>query len=269
MISKVSQLRLKGFRLARFVISCAVWAYQHGALSLRDVVDLLGRAMCDRLLRKHPRWVSTVRSTGRREYQSRSPGAEWQMVPWRDHDLNPRPQSLVFAGGRPERQRAGDPGQSRRNAHTPKWFLWKLVRRWGVPRIIVTHRLCSYGVTVRTLSARAAPPQACSVQSAIVSLQDPTAALGSMPPACGTIILLAWLHGCGFGVCNVAIAQSGSVAQSPHRVRNQALACTAYWNAKAGTWSATVYGDGKRLNRLAVGAGLLGYQQRIPLPSNL
>jgi putative transposase len=41
MIGKVSQLRLKGFRFPRSVISYAVWAYHRFALRLRDVEDLL------------------------------------------------------------------------------------------------------------------------------------------------------------------------------------------------------------------------------------
>lgn len=41
MISKVSQPRQKGFGFPRFVISCAVWAYDGFALILRNVEDLL------------------------------------------------------------------------------------------------------------------------------------------------------------------------------------------------------------------------------------
>ena len=41
MVSQVSQLRLKGFRLPRPIISYAVWAYPRFALCLRDVEDLL------------------------------------------------------------------------------------------------------------------------------------------------------------------------------------------------------------------------------------
>jgi len=41
MVSQVSQLRLKGHRFPRSVISYAVWAFHRVALSLRDVEDLL------------------------------------------------------------------------------------------------------------------------------------------------------------------------------------------------------------------------------------
>ena len=36
--------------------------------------------------------------------------------------------------------------QSRRNAHAAKRFLMKLMKRWGVPRALVTDKLRSYGV---------------------------------------------------------------------------------------------------------------------------
>ena len=41
--------------------------------------------------------------------------------------------------------------QSRRNAHAAKRFLMKLMKRWGVPRVLVTDKLRSYGVAVRDL----------------------------------------------------------------------------------------------------------------------
>ena len=44
--------------------------------------------------------------------------------------------------------------QSRRNDHVAKRFLKKLMKRWGVPRVIVTDKLRSYGVAVRDLCPR-------------------------------------------------------------------------------------------------------------------
>lgn len=41
--------------------------------------------------------------------------------------------------------------QSRRNAHTAKRFLTKLIRRWALPRVVVTNKLRGYGVAVRDL----------------------------------------------------------------------------------------------------------------------
>ena len=41
--------------------------------------------------------------------------------------------------------------QSRRNAHASKRFLMKLMKRWGVPGVLVTDKLRCYGVAVRDL----------------------------------------------------------------------------------------------------------------------
>lgn len=39
--------------------------------------------------------------------------------------------------------------QSCRNANAAKWFLRKLRKRWGVPRVLVTDKLHGYGVAIR------------------------------------------------------------------------------------------------------------------------
>ena len=41
--------------------------------------------------------------------------------------------------------------QSRRDAHAAKRFLNKLMKRWGVPRVLVTDKLRSYGAAIRDL----------------------------------------------------------------------------------------------------------------------
>ncbi|PIL20775.1 hypothetical protein P775_07655 [Puniceibacterium antarcticum] len=41
--------------------------------------------------------------------------------------------------------------QSRRNAKAAKWFLRKIMKRWGIPRVIITDKLRSYGVDTREL----------------------------------------------------------------------------------------------------------------------
>lgn len=41
--------------------------------------------------------------------------------------------------------------KSRRNAHAAKRLLRKLMRRWGIPQVIVTDKLRSYGDAVRGL----------------------------------------------------------------------------------------------------------------------
>ena len=151
MISKVSQRRLKGFRFPRSVISYAVWAYHRFALSLRDVEDLLAergvivsyesiRVWCQR-------FGAQVAASIRRDRPA--PTDKWHLDEvvisfrgqkhwlWRAVDTNGDVLEILV--------------QSRRNAHAAKRFLRKLVRRWGVPRVIVTDKLRSYGVAVRGL----------------------------------------------------------------------------------------------------------------------
>lgn len=41
--------------------------------------------------------------------------------------------------------------QRRRNANAAKRFLKKLMKRWGVPRVLVTAKLRSYGVAIRDI----------------------------------------------------------------------------------------------------------------------
>lgn len=151
MISKVSQPRLKGFRFPRSVISYAVWAYHRFALSLRDVEDLLAergvivsyesiRVWCQR-------FGAQVAASIRRDRPA--PTDKWHLDEvvisirgqkhwlWRADDTNGDVLEILV--------------QSRRNAHAAKRFLRKLVRRWGVPRVIVTDKLRSYSVAVRGL----------------------------------------------------------------------------------------------------------------------
>jgi len=42
-------------------------------------------------------------------------------------------------------------GQNRRNAHAAKRFLTRLIRRWGLARVLGTDKLRSYGVAARDL----------------------------------------------------------------------------------------------------------------------
>jgi putative transposase len=151
MISQVSQPRLKGFRFPRSIISYAIWAYHRFGLSLRDVEDLLAergvivsyesiRVWCQRfgtqivakIRRDRPipadKWHldEVVTSIRRRKH--------WL---WRAVDANGDVLEILM--------------QSRRNAHAAKRFLMKLMKRWGVPRVLVTDKLRSYGVAVRDL----------------------------------------------------------------------------------------------------------------------
>lgn len=149
MISQVSQLRLKGFRFPRSIISYAVWAYHRFALSLRDVEDLLAergvivsyesiRVWCER-------FGAQIAARIRRDRPA--PSDKWHLDEvvisirgrkhwlWRAIDANGDVLEILM--------------QSRRNGHAAKRFLMKLMKRWGVPRVLVTDKLRSYGVAVR------------------------------------------------------------------------------------------------------------------------
>ncbi len=138
MVSKVSQPRLKGFRFPRPIISYAVWAYHRFALSLRDVEDLLAergvivsyesiRVWCQRF---------GTQIAAKIRHNRPVPGDKWHLDEvvisirgrkhwlWRAVDANGDVLEVLI--------------QSRRNAHAAKRFLMKLMKRWGVPRVLVT-----------------------------------------------------------------------------------------------------------------------------------
>jgi putative transposase len=149
MISQVSSSRLKGFRFPRSIISYAVWAYHRFALSLRDVEDILAergvivshetiRVWCTRF---GPQIAARIR-------RDRPAAADkWHLDEvvivirgekhwlWRAVDANGDVLEILV--------------QSRRNSKAAKRFLRKLMKRWGVPRVLVTDKLRSYGVAVR------------------------------------------------------------------------------------------------------------------------
>ena len=106
MISQVSQLRLKGFRFPRSIISYAVWAYHRFALSLRDVEDLLAergvivsyesiRVWCQRF---GPQIAAKIRR------DRPAPSGKWHLD---EVVISIRGKTLALAGGRRERRRIG------------------------------------------------------------------------------------------------------------------------------------------------------------------
>lgn len=151
MVSPVSQPRLKGHRFPRSVISYAVWAYHRFALSLRDVEDLLAergvivsyesiRVWCQRF---GPQIAAGIRR------DRTAPADKWHLDEvvisirgkkhwlWRAVDANGDALEILV--------------QRRRNANAAKRFLKKLMKRWGVPRVLVTDKLRSYAVAIRDL----------------------------------------------------------------------------------------------------------------------
>ena len=149
MISMISARRLKGYRFPRSVVAYAVWAYHRFAMSLRDVEDLLaargvmvsyetvrawvnrfGPQMAAHIRRDRPHASDTwhldevvIKIRGERHWL-------WRAVDGRGDVL----EILV---------------QSRRNAPAARKFLRKLMRNWGVPRVVVTDKLRSYDVALR------------------------------------------------------------------------------------------------------------------------
>lgn len=151
MISHLSQRRLKGFRFPRSIISYAVWAYHRFALSLHDVEDLLAersvivsyesiRVWCQR-------FGTQIAARIRRDRPV--PSGKWHLdevvitIRARKHWLW---RAIAAIGDVLDILI-----QSRRNAQAAKRFLKKLMKRWSVPRVLVTDKLRSYGVAVRDL----------------------------------------------------------------------------------------------------------------------
>ncbi len=149
MISQVSQSRLKSFRFPRSIISYAVWAYHRFALSLRDVEDLLAErgviVSYESIRVWRQRFGTQIAARIRRDRPA--PADKWHLDEvvisirgqkhwlWRAVDSNGDVLEILV--------------QSHRNAHAAKRFLKKLMKRWGVPRVLVTDKLRSYGAAVR------------------------------------------------------------------------------------------------------------------------
>jgi putative transposase len=141
MSNQVSQRRLKGFRFPRPIISYAIWAEHRFVLSLRDIEDLLAergvivsyesiRVWCQR-------FGTQIAAKIRRDRPV--PADKWHLDEvvisirgrkhclWRAVDANGDVLEILM--------------QSRRNAHAAKRFLMKLMKRLGVPRVLVTDKL--------------------------------------------------------------------------------------------------------------------------------
>jgi putative transposase len=140
---------LKGYRFPRPVISFAVWAYYRFAMSLRDMEDLLAA-----------RGVLISRETIRAWVNRFGPQMAAQIRRDRPQTSDKWHMDEVVITIRGERHwfwRAVDSRgdvleilvQSRRNARAAKKFLRKLMRNWGVPRVVVTDKLKSYDVALR------------------------------------------------------------------------------------------------------------------------
>jgi len=138
MINQVSQPRLKGLRFPRPNISYAVWAYHRFALSLRNVGDLLAE-------RGVIVSYESIRVWCQRFGMQIATSSCRQMAPRRGRDFNSRAKTLALTSGRRQRRRTGNPDAKPQKCPCCKRFLMKLIKRWGVPRVLVTDKLRSYG----------------------------------------------------------------------------------------------------------------------------
>ncbi|WP_068313807.1 IS6 family transposase [Polycladidibacter hongkongensis] len=143
---------LKGYRFPRSIIGYAVWAYHRFAMSLRDVEDLLaarGIVLSYETIRD---WVNKFGHyfSGRIRRDRPAPNDKWHLDEcvvkmngktywlWRAVDGNGDTLDILL--------------QSRRNTKAARRFFCKLFKRWGMPRVLVTDKLGSYGAAKREIA---------------------------------------------------------------------------------------------------------------------
>ncbi len=140
---------MKGYRFPRSVIADAVRAYHRFTMSLRDVEDLLAT-----------RGVMVSYETVRAWAHRFGPQMAAQIRRDRPRASDKWHLDEVVISIRGERHwlwRAIDSrgdvlemlAQSRRNARAAKRFPRKLMRNWGVPRLVVTDKLRNYSFALR------------------------------------------------------------------------------------------------------------------------
>jgi len=136
---------LKGHRFAREIIDYAVWAYTRFSLSLRDVEDLLAERGVTVSYETIRVWVSKFGLQFARKIRRdrHAPNDKWHLDKvvikirgkmhwlWRAVDANGEILDILV--------------QSRRNAAAAERFLRKLIKLWGLPRVMITDKLRSDG----------------------------------------------------------------------------------------------------------------------------
>lgn len=151
MISPIHQPRLKSYRFPRSIISYAVWAYHRFALSLRDVEDLLAECDVTVIYETIRAWVGKFGAqiakrvrAARKQPTDKWPSGEGVIAIrgnkhwlWRAVDSNGEVLDILV--------------QTRRNARAAKRFISRLIARLGMPRVIFTDKLRSYGAALRKL----------------------------------------------------------------------------------------------------------------------
>ncbi len=141
----------KGHRFPPAIIEYAVWLYFRFSLSLRDVEDLLAQRG---IIVSHETVRLWVAKFGRQYAQSirrdrPQVGDKWHLDEvvigirgkkywlWRAVDQNGDSLEILV--------------QSRRNTEAAKRFIRKLMKRYGVPRVMITDKLRSYGAAKQDL----------------------------------------------------------------------------------------------------------------------
>lgn len=151
MISQTSQPRLKGYRFPRSIVSYAVWADHRFSLSLRDVEDLLAERSVTVSYETIRAWVGKFGAQLAKRVRAarKQPTDKWHLDEvvitirgkkhwlWRAVDSNGEILDILV--------------QTRRNTRAAKRFISRLIARWGMPRVIITDKLRSYGAALRKL----------------------------------------------------------------------------------------------------------------------
>ncbi|KMK68971.1 transposase [Puniceibacterium sp. IMCC21224] len=152
MISQIFQPRLKGYRFPLSIISYAVWADHRFALRLQDVEDLLAaRGVIVNYETVRARVGAFGLQIAKQVRAARGKSVEkWHLDEvvisirgvkhwlWRAVDSNGEPLAILV--------------QPRRNTRAAMRFISRFIARWGVPRVIVTDKLRSYGAALRKLA---------------------------------------------------------------------------------------------------------------------
>lgn len=141
----------KGHRFPSEIIEYAVWLYFRFSLSLRDVEDMLAQRG---IIVSHETVRFWVLKFGRQYAKSlrrdrASVGDKWHLDEvvisirgkkhwlWRAVDQHGNALEILV--------------QSRRNTKAAKRFMRKLMKQYGVPRVLITDKLRSYGAAKRGL----------------------------------------------------------------------------------------------------------------------
>lgn len=141
----------KGHRFPRDVIAYAVWTYSRFSMSLRDVEDLLAERGIVVSYETVRAWVTKFGGCYAKAIRRDrpTPPDKWHLDEvvimicgtkhwlWRAVDSNGEALDILV--------------QSRRNKTAADRFFRKLFKQYGLPRVVITDKLRSYGTALKTL----------------------------------------------------------------------------------------------------------------------